>query len=635
MAVLGMAAVAAAPAATPDEQILKYLDQTLDWYRRVTAIDDPASRSSEVILRSTVRQSARQTLRLGFQFARAEAEILTAAPGAGTSATAPAAATGRAARPNDRLMQAAATAGQRSARLEAQLEQIDRQISAAATTAPASRPAVLTARRDKVLAELDLAKARQRVLEDLATFAGGPEGAVGGANALLARVEELQRSVPEAQAEAASAAPGTGTNAAATTQPVAAPAVLEAPHPDTAGLIGQVTEMFALSRRMRELKELTDQANLLRQENQKLREPIRTELMEAIRRGDALGAAGDADNDPARLEAQRQELGALASRFRRLSAAGVPLSEQARFLDTARDNLLEWRAALARQYSTVLRRVLVRLVGLAIAAAVIFGLSALWRRATFRYVHDPRRRRQLLLVRRIIVGCVLLAVAVATFVSELGSLATFAGIMTAGIAVALQTFILSGVAYFFFIGRYGVRVGDRVTVGGITGEVIETGLFRLYLMELGGADKLRPSGRIVVFSNSVLFQPSGFFKQLPGAEFVYHEVALTLSPETDHGLAEQRLMAAVQEVYDEYRPEIERQHAAAKAAAHLPLPAPKLEGRLRFVDDGLEFIVRYPVELVRGAEIDDRVTRKLLAAIEAEPKLKLVAAGTPKIQPAG
>jgi small-conductance mechanosensitive channel len=425
------------------------------------------------------------------------------------------------------------------------------------------------------------------------------------------------------------------------TQPAAAaPAANEALRAESAGLLGQITELFALSRRMHELNTLIEQTNALRQQNDKLRQPIRTALHEALAGADALGSttapatSAPIDDDPARLDAQRQQVQALTARFRLIAAASVPLGEQSTFLEVARDNLIEWRADLARQYASLLRHVLLRLLSLALATAVVFGLSALWRRAALRYVQDPRRRRQILLVRRVVVAVVLLMVAIVTFVSEIGSLATFAGIITAGIAVALQTFILSGVAYFFFVGRYGVRVGDRVTVGGTTGEVLETGLFRLYLMELGGSDKLRPTGRIVVFSNSVLLQPGGFYKQLPGAEYVYHEVALTLSPDTDHHIAEERLMAAVSEVYEGYRPEVERQHAAAKAEAHLPLPEPRPEGRLHFVESGLEYVIRYPVVLRRAAEIDDRVTRTLLAAIESEPKLKLVAAGTPRIQPA-
>jgi hypothetical protein len=72
------------------------------------------------------------------------------------------------------------------------------------------------------------------------------------------------------------------------------------------------------------------------------------------------------------------------------------------------------------------------------------------------------------------------------FVREFGSLATYAGFVTAGVAVALQSPILSVVAYFFLIGRYGIRVGDRVTISGVTGDVIEIGFVRFTLMELAG-----------------------------------------------------------------------------------------------------------------------------------------------------
>ena len=65
------------------------------------------------------------------------------------------------------------------------------------------------------------------------------------------------------------------------------------------------------------------------------------------------------------------------------------------------------------------------------------------------------------------------------FASELGTITTFAGLMTAGIAVALQNVILSVAGYFFLIGKYGVRVGDRVQVAGVTGDVVDIGLVRL------------------------------------------------------------------------------------------------------------------------------------------------------------
>jgi small-conductance mechanosensitive channel len=642
-AVLGMVVLLGIAVAQPTEppsgeqEIIKFLDQTLDWYHRVTAVNDTPINSAEVLLRETVRQNARHALRLGFDFAQAEATVLAAE----TPSTQAAASGGGGGNSRGRnLAQAAATANQRVVNLRSQLDELDRQIGVAS---PTSRP-VLDARRDKLVAQLDLAQARRSVLTNLASFTSGADGS--GAAGLAAKVAELRQSAPEVLPDVASpaateaaATPATQPSAATTAAVAAAAAAgsSQAIQRQSASILGLAGEMITLSRRTHELKELADHAEALRLENDKLRAPIRTQLQDAIHKSDALGATADSD-DPAKLQADRQEIEKLTARFRQITSMSVPLGEQGTMLTATRDELLEWQGTLAREYNTILRHVIVRLIATGAAVIVVLLISTLWRRATLRYVQDVRRRRQLMLVRRIVVGVILLIVALAAFVTEIGSLATFAGIITAGLAVALQTFILSGAAYFFFIGRYGVRVGDRVTVGGITGEVVETGLFRLYLMELGGADKLRATGRVVVFSNSVLFQPGGFYKQLPGADYVYHEVALTLSPESDHHLAEQRLMAAVEEVYGEYKDEIERQYAEATrgpAAGHLPLPRPRPEGRLRFVDSGLEFIVRYPVELAHAAEVDDRITRKLLGAIEREPKLKLVAAGTPKIQPAG
>src|SRR5262249_48627463 len=135
------------------------------------------------------------------------------------------------------------------------------------------------------------------------------------------------------------------------------------------------------------------------------------------------------------------------------------------------------------------------MLGLAILAVLL--ISELWRRATFRYVGDSRRRRQFLTLRRIVIACALILTVVLGFVTEFGSLATYAGFVTAGLAVALQNPILSIVAYFFLIGRYGIRVGDRVTISGVTGDVIEIGLVRISLMELG--PDMHSTGRVVVF----------------------------------------------------------------------------------------------------------------------------------------
>ncbi|HVN21123.1 MAG TPA: mechanosensitive ion channel domain-containing protein, partial [Dongiaceae bacterium] len=239
-------------------------------------------------------------------------------------------------------------------------------------------------------------------------------------------------------------------------------------------------------------------------------------------------------------------------------------------------------------------------------------------------------------LRRVVIGFLVVIVLTFGFVSQFSSLATFAGFITAGIAVGLQAVLLSIAAYFFIIGRYGIRVGDRISVAGITGDVVDIGLVRMYVMELAGTGlDFYPTGRIVAFSNSVLFQTgTPLFRQIPGTEYTWHEVAVKITPNANHTAAQQKLMAVVNEVYSRYRGEIERQHAAIERRVDIQVDMPRPEARLQFADTGLELLVRYPVEIRTAPETDEEMTRKVLDLVANDPDMKGAVSGTPKIRSA-
>jgi small-conductance mechanosensitive channel len=172
-----------------------------------------------------------------------------------------------------------------------------------------------------------------------------------------------------------------------------------------------------------------------------------------------------------------------------------------------------------------------------------------------------------------------------------------------------------------------------VTISGVTGDVLEIGLVRLYLMEMtgDGAD-LHPTGRVVGFSNSVLFQPAALFRPMPGTHYVWHTAVLTLAPGTDLQLAEARLMAAVEAVFEPYRERLDQQHAAFQRLVDVPVSPPKPVAKLRFTKDGPEFLVRYPAETQQASATDDNVLNALSEAIAREPQLTLAASGAPRVQ---
>jgi small-conductance mechanosensitive channel len=279
---------------------------------------------------------------------------------------------------------------------------------------------------------------------------------------------------------------------------------------------------------------------------------------------------------------------------------------------------------------------LLRGLGIVMALAIILVLAEVWRRITFRYVPEYPRRKQFLVLHRVAIGFLCTVVLILGFISDFRSLATFTGFLTAGIAVSLQAVLLSFAAYFFIIGRYGIRVGDRISIAGITGDVVDIGLVRLYLMELAGTGlDFYPTGRIVVFSNAVLFQPSTpLFKQIPGADYAWHEVVMLVTPDGNHQAAQEKLMAVVNAVYSNYREEIESQHASIEGRVDIQVAVPHPQVRLQFAEAGLELLVRYPVEIRNAPKMDEEMTRKVLELIATDPELKAAVSGTPQIRAA-
>jgi small-conductance mechanosensitive channel len=329
-------------------------------------------------------------------------------------------------------------------------------------------------------------------------------------------------------------------------------------------------------------------------------------------------------------------LRSLTGQFKRLANVVIPLSQEMMVLDQSRSNFLNWRNSIARESKDALRTVVSSAVAILLALGIVWILSEVWRRWTFRYIHDLRRRRQFMLLRRFVMGFLIAAVLTLGVVSDFSSLATFAGFATAGIAVGLQAVLLSVAAYFFVIGRYGIRIGDRVSIAGVTGDVIDVSPVRFYLMELAGSDvNLFPTGRIVVFSNSVLFQATTpLYKQIPGTEYTWHEVVLQFVAGADFQLVEDKLLAAVNSVYDKYKKDIEQQHNELERRIEIQLKPPTPQAKLHYADSGLEFLVRYPTELRTAPDIDEQIIKAVLDAIEKSPNLKAAVTGWPRIRAA-
>jgi small-conductance mechanosensitive channel len=617
LAVLLLSVPGVPQAGPAGHDVIAFLNQAIQWYRQITGGQQLASDASDVLYLDNLQQLGLETLHNCFDFAHAVAALHPKDEGA--DSTQPANGGGPPAMNSQSLVQLATQAQTRVKAAQDELDTMEKEL-----------PKLTGRKRQYALAEigqtrseLELAQARSDTLNSFVQFLAS--SASGSHAGLAAQIDELERTVPELRS-VATKKPG------ATDAPKPAPAAQR--KQEASGLIGMLEESFAFNAKISAQKDAVRSTADLRDAMQKLRAPLVQELKAASQQGDQLTDAPDL-TDPVAVQARAKQLSDLTARYKQDSAAVIPLGKSMVLLDSVRGTLSEWRSDTDQAYHQELKRLAIRLGLLIIAIGVVFGASEVWRSATMRYVQDIRRRNQIMLLRRITVTLAIFLIILFMLVTEVGSIATFAGFITAGLAVALQTVILSVVAYFLLIGKWGIRVGDRVCISGITGDVIDIGLVRMHLMELDGSSgDEQPTGRVVVFSNAVLFQPTAnFFKQIPGTNFSWHRVTLTLAPEMDYHRAEQLLMEAVNGVFADYRDEIKRQHFSMQQTLTIPVRAPAPQSRIRFVESGLELVIRYPVPLDDVSAMDDQVTRALVQALRSEPSMQLVRQGNPAIQP--
>jgi hypothetical protein len=107
-----------------------------------------------------------------------------------------------------------------------------------------------------------------------------------------------------------------------------------------------------------------------------------------------------------------------------------------------------------------------------------------------------------------------------------------------------------------------------------------------------------------------------------------------MAGDADTAKVEEALSKAVDAVYSDYRTSIERQHGALERLLDYRTDVPVPATSVRLTDSGLEVVVRYPVEIRRMSQVDDAVTRKVLAVFRADADLKKSLASNPRIRSA-
>ena len=266
-------------------------------------------------------------------------------------------------------------------------------------------------------------------------------------------------------------------------------------------------------------------------------------------------------------------------------------------------------------------------LGLVVVVVIVRRLAlAVMRRVLGGDVGDPRRfwTRQVL---QVVVAVVLLLGIVSIWVTPDADLTTGVGLVSAGLAFALQQVITSLAAYFVILRGDTFNVGDRITLGGVRGDVVRLGFLKTTIMEMGqppAVESADPAvwvhsrqytGRLVTVTNGVIFTDP-VFNYSRDFPYIWEEIVLPVSYNDDREQAERVLLAAARAhaVVDD--PDAEA--ALARMRTRYAMADAELAPAVywRITDNWLELTLRFLVHTrgVRG--VKDKMYRDILGGLD-------------------
>jgi Mechanosensitive ion channel len=603
------AAPPAAPAARISvltaNEVVEILDQVSDWYRTLGTQQQFATQPSDLLFIYANRQIADKVVDLAVESARADAELLSSEANAEQ----------RGAADKSSLV----SLNSERSRLEAQRRALEQEIAAARQSLAASgkNSKELQAKVGELQGELAMNSAQANLLDTMSEFVSQSSQKSADAEALKAHIDAIAASIPTTSNPTAQTL-SPASNGATASLALAANSSIRDKLDSPGGIWDLAANVLRLRNRIQAIDSVDRRTQELTGVFRKFTQAPLDQLRRYSTQSDALATQADTAAG-ATLQNLRGQFDTLAWLFKQTSSVLLPLSKQAILLEQYRHNLAGWREASQHQYGEALRALGVRLGILLGLLLAVFVLAEVWRRVVVRFVHDPRRRYQMLLVRTILMWTVAIGIIGLSFVTEISTFATFAGLITAGIAVAMQSVLVSLVGYFFLIGKYGIRVGDRVQIGSVVGEVMDLGLVRMHLIEYHAQGPLGPTGRIVAFPNLIVFQATGgLFKETPGVHLAWHELELALPEVADYAALKKELLNAVAAVIDQYKVELERQHGEIQRmamSAGTVKASPEIT--LHIVDGRMKALIGYPVDGLHASEIDEKISTAALSTLNS------------------
>lgn len=249
-------------------------------------------------------------------------------------------------------------------------------------------------------------------------------------------------------------------------------------------------------------------------------------------------------------------------------------------------------------------------------------LVVLWllRGLSFRLVNRQFRQNTRLLYNwrkvvqyvTVIVGLILIG---RIWLAGVDTLVTYLGLVSAGIAIALQDPIVSVAGWIFIVWRRPFTVGDRVEIEGIMGDVIDIRVFAFSLLEVGyRIDAEQSTGRIIHFPNGIVFKEP-IINTHQGYPYIWNEVPVMVTFESDW----EKAKAILTNIINELAPDVsEGIHRYEKRADRFVISYDNILPIIytKVAESGVVLTMRYLVDPRRKRSSEQEVWEAVLRAFK-------------------
>ncbi len=282
----------------------------------------------------------------------------------------------------------------------------------------------------------------------------------------------------------------------------------------------------------------------------------------------------------------------------------------------------QWAEVNTAQRRQALHAALRSLLLILLLVLAVLVAEALIMRFLPRTGPDRRRLATMRMALQFAVRGVVLLIALIILFGPPSQLSTVLALAGAGLTVVLKDFIVAFFGWFVLMGRHGIRVGDWVEIDGISGEVVEIGLLRTYLLEAGNwTDSGHPTGRKVAFVNSFAIE-GHYFNFSTSGQWLWDELDVQLTADEDPFAVSEAIQKIVAAETQENAALAEKEWQRTAHSYHVRSFAPTIN--IRPSAGGMKVLVRYITTAGRRQQMRDRLYEDIVDLLRGRPPRRTI-----------